>query len=350
MTARALKTKRNAHIRDLAAKGYTRKQIARVVNIHPNTVKSILDAFVAEGELQEIPNTSPRIYIDPHARSIKDLSDNDGYVEIDDRGWADSLSDFPDGKLPLGWVNLHFSGSGITAEVEAVGTYADVPAPNIGYCGYWEKSKSGGKGLTSRRCCLSLFKQRLSFVYVVGTRGGTFCKFDTGRFYFDPKKISRAKAEEFHLKRAETICQLLSANGWKIVNVRRNSRTVVNRKDTSIHVAKEGDPLSKLIPADHEDDGRDINSDFSPGKMLWESELEGISDDQLVEIYANMPSSILDLRRQHALMMVVLKEQGEMITSLASNVDRLTEVTVKIVTQQTAQAQFSTKFTGEGYQ
>ena len=51
MMPKKARTKRNEKIRKLAAEGYTRQQIARIVNMHPNSVASILRSYIVREEL-----------------------------------------------------------------------------------------------------------------------------------------------------------------------------------------------------------------------------------------------------------------------------------------------------------
>ena len=115
MMPKKARTKRNEKIRKLAAEGYTRQQIARIVNMHPNSVASILRSYIVREELMEVPNSNPRVYYDPHVRAMGDVGaktdKNDGSVEniavLVERGFSDTL---PRGGLPNGWVNMHISG------------------------------------------------------------------------------------------------------------------------------------------------------------------------------------------------------------------------------------------------
>lgn len=60
MMPKKARTKRNEKIRKLAAEGYTRQQIARIVNMHPNSVASILRSYIVREELMEVSNSNPR--------------------------------------------------------------------------------------------------------------------------------------------------------------------------------------------------------------------------------------------------------------------------------------------------
>ena len=347
--AKKARTKRNEKIRRLAVEGYTRQQTGRIVHLHPNSVASILRAYIVRGELMEVPNTNPRVYYDPHVRAIEEdvekTRENGGCVEnialIVSRGYSDCM---PEGGLPPGWVNMHLTGMAISMKVRKVGTFDDIPSPGVGYCGYWDRPKAAGKGMTLRHCHLPhIFRQRkVGAVFRQGSKGGRTFTVNPGRIYFDPEKISQYQAKQLLLDRAMLIASLLERNGWQVTDPEIKG---------TVHIGKENDPLAEFIPYELHDDRNQISVDFSPGKMTCESEIEGGVDDEGLCFYANVPKHFQELKREHEVMKGFLKEQSEMMIDLSANVDMLLSITMKLTTQAAAQVQCSfPRFTGEGYQ
>ena len=349
MTPNAGRTKRNEKIRELAAEGYTRPQIARIVKLHPNTVGSVLRAYIARGELMVVADSNPKVYYDPHVHAIgadvQESNENGGNVEniatLVSRGWAESR---PRGGLPKGWVNMHISGMAITMKIRKTGSFEDVPSPGKGYCGYWDPPKSAGKGMTLHHCHLPyIFLQRkVGAVFRQGSRGGCVFIVNPGRVYFDPRKVSQHQAKQLLLKRAEYIASLLSKNGWQLTDPEIKGR---------IHIGKEDDELAEHLTAGVHDNRQQITVDFSPGTMECETEIENGIDDEGLEIYANLPEYVREMKAVHANQKEMLKEQAEMIGMLMSNVDSLITLSAKLTTQAAMQMQnLFPRFTGEGYQ
>jgi len=363
MMPKKARTKRNEKIRKLAAEGYTRQQIARIVNMHPNSVASILRSYIVREELMEVPNSNPRVYYDPHVRAMGDVGaktdENDGSVEniavLVERGFSDTL---PRGGLPNGWVNMHISGIAVSMKIRKKGTFDDVPAPGEGYCGYWDKPKAAGKGMTLHHCHLPyIFRQRkVGAVFRIGSKGGCTFTVNPGRVYFDPRKISQHQAKQMLLDRAVFIASLLSKNGWQLTDPEIKGR---------IHIGKENDPLAEYIPSGVHDERKDITTDFSPARMVCETELEHPRNDQEIIDYSDLPTAVAEVREGNRrnseeieLMkaeLIGLKEvihtQGEVILDLTGNVTRLTQAVTELTTLQTMMvADRFPKFTGEGYQ
>lgn len=188
MIPRKERTRRNERIRSLAAEGYTRQQIARIVRMHPNSVASILRSYITRGELMEVANSNPRVYYDPHVRAIgcdvDGTNENGGSVEnfaaLVERGFADYV---PAGGLPQTWVNIHISGIAVSMKVRTTGSFDDVPSPGGGYCGYWDRPKAAGKGMTLYHCHLpNIFRQKkVGAVFRKGSKGGCTFTVNPGR-------------------------------------------------------------------------------------------------------------------------------------------------------------------------
>lgn len=360
MTSRPEITKRNRKIRNLAIQGYTRGQIAKIVHLHPNTVAAILTAFVNRHELLEVQGSSPRFYYDPRACAIDGTVDpddkNDGCVEnIEEAYEKGFMNSLPKEGLPRGWVNIHLTGTAVSMKVRKAGAYGNVKVPDSNIEGWWDDEGPGGKGMRLRHFHIQLFGQRkIGAVYRWGNRGGQVFTVNPGRLYFDPKKISLARARSLLIDRAKLIAGLLLKTGWQVTDP--EIRTTVNvdpkkKELDGIHIGKENDPLAEHIPSGVHDARNDITTDFSPGKMLCESELEHISDERLVQIYANIPSTLMEIERNQVFLFSVLKQMGENLTLLSANVDKLTAVSTGMLTQAAAQVQHSfPRFTGEGYQ
>lgn len=360
MTRRTDIIKRNRKIKNYAIAGYTRGQIAKLVHLHVNSVAEILRSFVVRGELMEVPNSSPRIYYDPRECAIGQTVDsdeqNDGYVEnIHDATEKGFLNSLPKEGLPLGWVNIHLTGSMVSMKIRKTGEFTGVGIPDSKKQGYWDDELPAGKGMRLRHFHIELFGQKkIGAVYRIGNRGGCTFTINPGRIYFNPKKISIAKAKELLTDRAKLIAGLLRSTGWQVTdpvikttNVRNNR----NPKFPGIHIGKENDPLAEHIPTGVHDERNDITTDFSPGKMLCESELENISDERLVQVYANIPSALCAIERNQAFLFTVLKKMDENLILLSSNVDKLMAASVSLTAQAMSQVQCGfPKFTGEGYQ
>lgn len=361
MTRRSDTAKRNRKIKNYAIAGYTRGQIASLVHMHVNSVTAILRSFVVRGELMEVANSSPRVYYDPRECAIEQTvgsdDENDGCVEnihdAAEKGFCNSL---PKEGLPLGWVNIHLTGSLISMKIRKTGEFGSVRIPDSDKQGYWDDELPAGKGMRLRHFHIELFGQKkIGAVYRMGNRGGCTFTINPGRIYFNPKKISIAKAKELLIDRAKLIAGLLRNTGWQVtdpvIKTQTNVRKNGNPKFSNIHIGKENDPLAEHIPSGVHDERNDITTDFSPGKMLCESELENISDERLVQVYANIPSALCAIERNQAFLFTVLKKMDENLILLSSNVDKLMAASVSLTAQAMSQVQCSfPKFTGEGYQ
>ena len=361
MTRKTDTVKRNRKIKNYAIAGYTRGQIAKLVHLHVNSVAEILRSFVVRGELMEVSNSSPRIYYDPRVcaieRTVNPDDENDGCVEnIHDAYEKGFLNSLPKEGLPLGWVNIHLTGSLISMKVRKVGEFSGVRIPDSKKQGYWDDEAPAGKGMHLRHFHIELFGQkRIGAIYRYGNKGGSLFSINPGRIYFNPKKISIAKARELLIDRARLIAGLLRTTGWQVtdpvIKTQTNVRKNKNPDLSGIHIGKENDPLAEHIPSGVHDERNDVNTDFSPGKMLCESELENISDERLVQVYANIPSALCEIQKNQAFLFTVLKQMGENLVCLSSNVDKLTVISTGLAAQSVSQTQCSfPKFTGEGYQ
>lgn len=159
MTIRNRRTKRDAEIKQYLLRGYTLASIAKFTKISPTRVGQIRNLLLESGELVKIPDTNPRVYVDPHAHALgSELLENDGSVETngltrdgpqarDVSYIRDSLP--PNGRLPMGMVNAHISGR-ISMTVRKKGDFKDIQGTNDLYIGYWETESSGGKGKIHR--------------------------------------------------------------------------------------------------------------------------------------------------------------------------------------------------------
>ena len=361
MTRRSDTAKRNRKIRNLAIQGYTRGQIANLVHMHVNSVTAILRSFVIRGELMEVANSSPRIYYDPREcaieRTVGSEDENDGCVEnIRDASEKGFMNSLPKEGLPLGWVNIHLTGSLVSMKVRKTGEFSGVKIPGSDRQGYWDDELPAGKGMRLRHFHIDLFGQKkIGAVYRIGNRGGCSFTINPGRIYFDPKKISIAKAKELLVDRAKLIAGLLRSTGWQVtdpaIKTQANIRNSRNPELSGIHIGKENDPLAEHIPSGVHDERNDITTDFSPGRMLCESELENISDERLVQVYANIPSALCGIERNQVFLFSVLKKMDENLILLSSNVDKLMAASTGLAAQAVSQAQCTfPKFTGEGYQ
>lgn len=358
MTVRSRATERNAKIKEMLLACYPISHIARYTKLSQTRVRQIADYLVNSGELMKVPGSHPILYIDPRAHVIgTEFAKNDGGAEIngsvhDSSRVYDCLP--PNGRLPLGMVNAHISGR-ISCTVRAKGTFADVKGSNGLYVGYWEKEGSGGKGKKHRRCHLSLFKQNLTVNFYESSKGTMELYINPGRVYYYPAKVKRSEVLDYIIARCNYVADLLKATGWQITEPQLP-------KNYQLHRAKEGDPLAAMIPPRYHDEGQIITSDTSPNYL--ETEVENASDEELVEIYANMPGAVQELK--HASLsnaddisrmkaeIVGLKEviqlQGESIVGLTANISSLVKAMTQMTTLQTSVATLQyTEFTGAGY-
>ncbi len=366
MTVRSKTVKRNGEIKRMLLEGIPLSFIARLKEISPTRAGQIRDMFLASGELMEVPSSKPRAYIDPRAHALgTELAENDGGAENnglprDSTGVRDSLP--PNGKLPFGMVNAHVSGR-IRMTVLKKGNFDDVKGKDGLYIGYWDEARSGGKGKTHWKCHLRLFRQELTVNYYESAKGTTEFYVNPGRVYYYPSKVTQAQAMDHIIRRVLYVAELLKENGWQVKDPQLP-------RNYQMHVAKEGDPLAVLIPPRYHGEGQDIISDTSPDYL--ETELEHATDDQLVKIYASMPSaihanakaieenaakiessskSIESMRIEILGLKEVVDLQRQTIEGLVGNVTALTKAVTCGVTAQTAMATaVFPRFTGEGYQ
>ena len=359
MTVRARKTKRDEKIKKMLVECYPITQIARFCKISPTRVRQIKDSFLASGELMAVPHTKPVIYIDPRAHALgAEFSDNDRGAERngltrEPSYVRDSLP--PNGRLPLGMINAHIKGR-ISMTVRKKGQMKDIKGPDGLYVGYWDEPTSGGKGKKHWKAHLRLFRQELSVNYYESSKGTTEFYVNPGRVYYYPNKVKVHEVTDHFIERALYIANILKNSGWEVTDPQLP-------KKFQLHRGKEGDPLAALIPPRYHDEGQDITSDTSPDYL--ETEIENATDEELVEIYASMPTAIAKVRQgvsanseEITVMkgeLIGLKEvvemQGDVIRSMVSNLSELTKGMAHISTLETsAITKRFTQFTGEGYQ
>ena len=346
-------------IKELALEGNCGNRIATIMGLPPTTVRGILGNLVAKGELVRVPNSSPALYTDPRARvslteAGKSESAHNEPIVKNNVPLFDALPD--SGRLPLGFVNRHLSGF-IAFKVRVRGTFDEVIEPGSGPCGKWSEPASGGKGQTRWNCILDLFGQTLTVSFYESTHGTLQFRLFPGRVYLDPTRVSLKKAEDYMMQRAHYVASLMRATGWQVTD------PVVKGV---WHTAKENDPLARLIPSDRNDESDDIIVDKSPG--VPETEMEDDSDEELVRIYANMPSAIKAVGEAAAgasakadsmlsevvSLRQVVVAQSEVIAMLMGNVTALAEVQAKFATMSASQVQCQIRdafssFDGRGY-
>ena len=355
MTVRSRNVKRNGRIKRMLLDCYPITTIAKFTKLSPTRVRQIKDGFLADGELMAVPHTKPVLYIDPHAHAVgSEFSDNDGGAVSDGPGYIkDSIPEC--GRLPMGMVNAHVSGR-ISMTVRVKGDFKDIRGPNGLYVGYWDEPTSGGKGKTHWKAHLRLFRQELTVNYYESSKGTTEFYVNPGRVYYYPNKVKRNQVMDYIMERVLFVANLLKDNGWQVADPQLP-------KKYQLHRGKEGDPLATLIPPRYHDEGQEITSDTSPDYL--ETEMENVTDEELVEIYADMPSAIQQVRRQVTSGSIdiesmkaeilglkeVVEIQGEVIRGLAGNVTGLTEIATRFTTMEaSALGKRFSDFTGEGYQ
>ena len=352
MTVRGRTVKRNQRIKRMLTECYPISAIARFSHISETRVRQIKDSFLASGELMEVPGSWPILYIDPHAHALgTELPNNGGGAENDgvagDRSRVyDSLP--PNGKLPFGMTNAHIPGR-ISMTVRKKGDFGDVKGPNGLYVGFWTKPRSGGKGKTYRKCRLSLFRQEITVDFYESVKGTPEFYVNPGRVYYYPAKVSQNRVVDYFLERAVFVANLLKGNGWDVTGPQLP-------RNFQLHHGKEGDPLAAIIPPRYHSEGQDIISDTSPEYL--ETELEHATDEEIVKIYANMPSRIYEhdieigsMKREIIGLREVVKLQGEVIREAVSNISELTKGVTQLTTvEASAMARRFSEFTGEGYQ
>ncbi|MBR6038756.1 MAG: hypothetical protein IKP53_08565 [Candidatus Methanomethylophilaceae archaeon] len=283
MTRRKVPAARAKKVKKLILKRTPVNEIASLLKISPSSVRNAITALIVGKEIVRVPNTNPTLYTDPHARVFLTDAEEDEIVtngpSVKINGpLLDALPD--DARLPLGFVNRHLAGY-ISFKVRAKGSFDDIPDPMGGYCGYWDEPTSGGKGQTKWKADIRMFGQSIRVDYYESTHGVTQFRVYPGRVYIDPSKISLQQSSDYMVQRSIYIVSILRANGWQVTDPEIKGVW---------HTAKENDPLARLIPSDRNDESDDIIVDTSPG--FPETEMEGDPDEELVKIYANMPSAI----------------------------------------------------------
>jgi len=346
VTVRGRIVKRNEKIRRMLLKCYPMSTIAKFTKISVTRVRQIRDDFIATGQLMAVPHTKPILYIDPHAHALgTEFADKDGGAE-NNGAVRDSLP--ASGRLPLGMTNAHISGR-ISMTVRKKGDFSDIKGPDNLYVGYWDKAGSGGKGKTHRKAHLRLFKQELTINFYESTKGTMEFYVNPGRVYYYPSKMHDHEVIDYILERVLFVASLLKTNGWEVTEPQLP-------KHYQLHRGKEGDPLATLIPPRYHHEDQDIISDTSPDYL--ETEIENPSDEELVEIYANMPSKIRQNILEIRIMKVeleglreVAKIQTDVIQELVGNVSKLAEGMARLTNAEASVLNHRfTEFTGEGYQ
>lgn len=352
MTVRGRTVKRNQKIRRMLLECYPISTIARFTHISETRVRQIKDSFLASGELMAVPHTKPVIYIDPHAHALgTELAENDGGAEKNgftgDRSRVyDSLP--PNGILPFGMTNAHIPGR-ISMTVRKKGDFNDVKGPDGLYVGHWAKPGPGGKGKTHRKCHLRLFRQELTVNFYESVKGTWEFYVNPGRVYYYPSKVAQNRVVDYFLERAVFVANLLRNNGWEVTDPQLP-------KNFQLHYGKEGDPLAALIPPRYHSEGQDIISDTSPDYL--ETELENANSEEMVQIYANMPSKLYEhdtdiasMKREIVGLKEVVKIQGQVIREAVSNISELAKGVTQMTTMEASVlARRFSEFTGEGYQ
>jgi hypothetical protein len=248
----------------------------------------------------------------------------------------------------LGTVNGHLNGF-IQFKVRKKGSFGVVRHGDGIKCGEWEAPTKGGNGQTAWPCHLTLFGQRLSAFYYESTHGTTQFRVHVGRIYFEGTTYDEGEFKERLLARANLVAGLMRALGWQLTNPEIKGQ---------IHIAKENDPLAEFIPKGVNDADADITSDHSHG--ITETAMEGPTDPERVQIYANMPSAIKGLRqgvaanaeavqgvssdvesmrRDLEALRGVVELQASVLATLSRNVSALAEIEAKNVNMAMQRAQ-----------
>ena len=349
MTRRKDIKKREREIKELILERCPVKKIAGKLGLHENTIRNTLTDLVNRGELIRIPNTNPALYSDPRPRVTEEIVVEDGYVDRD-VPYLDCLP--PRGRLPLGYVNRHISGF-IGMKIRCIGDFEPVALDRI-RSAYWTSPESGGNGQTLRQCEMQLFGQKVKVSFYNSTNGVTQFRVYPGRIYVNPKKVSVQQCKDYMIERALYIASLLRRNGWQVTDPQIRG---------TFHTGRENDPLAQFIPSRDHDTNNDITCDTSHG--ILETEMEDPSDEELVQIYSNIPSTLKDMRQgitANASSITAMKDellglrevvglQTSILTSIAGNVTSLSESMVKFTTMEaTVLKNRITEFTGQGYQ
>ncbi len=172
----------------------------------------------------------------------------------------------------------------IALKVRAVGELRDVGMPSH-YVGVWENPKPAGNGLTSWTCGLRLWGQEVKATYIESSHGKRQFRVYPGRIYVDPKRVSRARVIEMMVARSTFIADLLANHGWQLTDPEVKGHP---------HIAKENDVLAQFIPAGVGDGTEDISVDTSTSDV--ETEMGHCDDDEKIQIYANIPSTLKEIR------------------------------------------------------
>lgn len=351
MTVRSRTSKRDRDIRRMLLECYPIATIARIKGISETRVRQIRDRFVDTGDLVAVPHTRPTVYADPHSLEDAGLRENGGGAVKN----GDILDSMPaSGVLPEGMVNAHVNGR-ISLTVRRKGGFEDIRGPDGLYVGYWDPETSGGRGKIHRRAHIRLFKQDITVNFYESSKGTFECYVNPGRVYYYPAKVKRQAVLDYILERVLYVANLLRGSGWQLADPQLP-------RNYQLHRGKENDQLARMIPAGYHSEDSDIITDTSPGYP--ETEMEGASDEELVEIYANMPSAIKEVRGQVASgsaeiermkadldgLMQVVDMQSAVLGKLAGNVTVLAESITRFNSMEASDlAKRMPRFTGEGY-
>lgn len=376
MVCKPDRTKRNREIWKLAVRGFSIQAIAARKKLNRNTVSMILNSYVGKGLLKRVDGSSPARFYDPldirgsaHAEANEETGQDDGGLVIREP-FYDSL---PIDNVPhTGYLRVHVNGR-FRMKIRRQGELCDLASPKGGKLSLMREG-SGGNGRQMFFWKIPCFSQILRAEFI-RSKNSVFYIY-VGEFYCDPARVSEGRRLEILQDRVAFISMLFSQHGWQLTDPEFEDHSPKSKQRSKeidrnlehgeltgqiFHYAKPGDPLLQFVTKDA---GGIVTADGSPITAM-ETEIENPDDDELVQIYSDMPKTMRDLKHSVAgqsesinqlksdmtELLEVLRIQAEAISSLSSNVGSLMQVSTQLTSlQMNHVVAHVSKFTGEGYQ
>lgn len=334
---------RDRRILDFMKDGGSVPHTARTLDIPQRSVYNTVNKLVSMQYLRLIPGTSsPMLYekggryvAETEARCSRETLEyaKDGAVVVMDGPlpandsrlhptypYPDTIPGVSSGKTcPEGYVEAHLNGS-MSFSIEAVGTFEDPQVEGIGYVGYW-KDPYRNKGSINYPGQICLDGQLVTFIFRQGAKGAQTFSLRPKRIFVDPAQYQTVEqVRELFNWRARKIAAILAGTGWKLTNPKIDGLT-------DVEVAIQNSPLAQFIPQGHNGD-TDIFVDGSPGNP--EAEMSHITDWEKVQIFANLPSHVMEAksmaRAADAKAEEVRSEAASRLDDLSCLLDRMIDV------------------------
>ncbi|MBE6517501.1 MAG: hypothetical protein E7Z67_04880 [Thermoplasmata archaeon] len=316
---------RDKKVMRLLLEGNSRFAIASKMKLAPRTVYNIVEKLVYLGYIRQVPGTkSPAIYeqllspeTNPPTGDYKGKGGKDG-AAISKDGTPLGLGGIRyDKECPDGYVEAHLNGA-IPYDLKRVGTFDDPQIKGRGYVGAWERSKvSKHNGCSYHSGFIRIDGVDTYFTYRVGDKGSQTFTLYPKRICLDPCLYKTEEdAKSVFLDRANLVAEILAYTGWKLENPQLKGK---------FHYAIPHHPLAQLLPKGVGSPDDDIIIDTSPG--CPEAEMENPDDWTKVQIFANMPSHILEAENNIQSLFAKVDELDSLLDGIL-NVQQKTTVAV----------------------